>query len=115
MFHKKIAAIISKSYQMDTSQMVSVGLISIILLGFLGIYLYIGMTAGKADTANEVSKHIAIISGTTGALLILFTCLAFYYFTANVNYATPYLLIMSGVNSFLSLLALSVATIQVHQ
>lgn len=100
---------------MDSSQYIPVGLMSIILLSFLGIYLYIGLNAGKADNANEVSKHIAIVSGSTGALLILFTVLSFYYFTANVNYATPYLLIMSGVNSFLSLLALSVATIQVYQ
>lgn len=100
---------------MDSSQGVPIALLSLILLGLLGIYLYIGLNAGKADTANEVSKHIAIIAGTTGALLILFTVLAFYYFSANVNYATPYLLIMSGVNSFLSLLALSVASIQVYQ
>ena len=100
---------------MDVSQIVSISILTLLLLGFLGIYLYIGLSAGKADTANEVSKHVAIVAGSTGALLILFTVLAFYYFTANVNYATPYLLIMSGVNAFLSLLAVSVATIQVYQ
>lgn len=99
---------------METGKFVSMGLMGVLLLGICGIYIYIGLSAGKADTANEVSKQVAIIAGTTGALLILFTCLAFYYFTANVNYATPYLLIMSGVNSFLALLALSVATIQVY-
>jgi hypothetical protein len=100
---------------METIQVVSMSLLGLILLGLLGIYLYIGLSAGKQDNANEVSKHIAIISGTTGGLLVLFTALSFYYFTANVNYATPYLLIMTGVNSFLSLLAVSVATIQVYQ
>jgi hypothetical protein len=99
---------------MDSSQYIPMGLLSLILLSFFGIYLYIGLSAGNSANANEISKHIAVISGSTGALLILFTVLSFYYFSANVNYATPYLLIMSGVNSFLSLLALSVASVQVY-
>lgn len=98
----------------DTNQVVSISLITLIIVGLAGLYLYIGLKAGKADSANEVSKHIAIVSGSTGALVILFTLLSFYYFTANINYATPYLLIMSGVNTFLSLIALSVGTIQVY-
>jgi hypothetical protein len=97
------------------SNTVAVGLLSLVLAGLIGIYIYIGIMAGKLDNANEVSKHIGIIAGTTGVLLIIFTVLSFYYFTTNVTYATPYLLIMSGVNAFLSLLAVSVATIQVYQ
>jgi len=102
---------------LETIQKVSVGLLTTILLCFVGIYLYIGLKAGDTQNANELGKHIAIIAGSTGALLILFTVLSFYYFTSgtNINYATPYLLIMTGVNSFLSLLALSVASIQVIQ
>ena len=102
---------------LETIQKISVGLLSTIVLCFLGIYIYIGLNAGQLNNANEVSKHIAIIAGTTGALLILFTVLSYYYFTnqANINSATPYLLIMTGVNSFLSLLAVSVASIQVIQ
>lgn len=97
------------------SNTVAVGLLSFVLLGLIGIYGYIGVMAGKVDNANEVSKHIGIIAGTTGILLIIFTVLSFYYFTTNVTYATPYLLIMSGVNIFLSLLAVSVASIQVYK
>lgn len=99
---------------MEPSQYIPIGLLSLILLSFFGIYLYIGLSSGNSTNANEISKHIAVIAGSTGALLILFTVLSFYYFTANVNYATPYLLIMSGVNSFLSLFALSVASMQVY-
>jgi len=96
------------------SNTVAVALLSLVLAGLIGIYIYIGVMAGKLDSANEVSKHIGIIAGTTGGLLIIFTVLSFYYFTTNVTYATPYLLIMSGVNIFLSLLAVSVASIQVY-
>ena len=100
---------------LETIQKVSIGLLSTIILCFFGVYIYIGLSAGNIKNANELGKHIAIIAGSTGALLILFTVLSFYYFTSgtNINYATPYLLIMTGVNSFLSLLALSVASIQV--
>uniref|UniRef100_A0A6C0IEQ8 Uncharacterized protein n=1 Tax=viral metagenome TaxID=1070528 RepID=A0A6C0IEQ8_9ZZZZ len=96
------------------SNTVAVGLLSFVLAGLIGIYIYIGVMAGKLDNANEVSKHIGIIAGTTGFLLIIFTILSYYYFTTNITYATHYLLIMNGVNIFLSLLAVSVASVQVY-
>jgi len=98
----------------DSNKIVPISLLGFVLAGLIGIYIYIGVAAGKLDNANEVSKHIGIIAGTTGCLLTIFTVLSFYYFTANIEYATPYLLIMSGVNTFLSLLAVSVASIQVY-
>lgn len=101
------------AWTFDANQIVSISLLTLTSLGVIGLYIYIGLSAGKLDSANEVSKQIAIIGGTTGTIVLLFTILSYYYFTTNPNSSTAYLLISQGVNLFLSLFALSVASIQV--
>lgn len=99
----------------STLDIVSVVMLVIILGGLIGLYIYIGMSSSKLDNANEINKHIAIIAGTLAGLMLIFTGLSFYYFTTaeHLKDATAYLLVMSGINIFLSLFAVSSATLQV--
>jgi hypothetical protein len=99
----------------STLDIVSVTMLALILGGLVGLYIYVGMSSPNADNANEINKHITIIAGTLAGLIIISTALSFYYFTTaeHLKDATAFLLVMNGVNIFLSLFAVSAATIQV--
>jgi hypothetical protein len=84
-------------------------------LGIVGMLVIIGMmgfwTQNK-DNGAEIQKNLGIVAGVTGIIILfLFAPAAYIYFMANVNYLTPFLLIMCFVNLFLSLFAVSAATL----
>lgn len=86
-------------------------------LGLGGVAVVIGwmgfMTVNKPNDASQIQTQLGIIAGITGVLIGLFAASAYIYFTANTNYLTPFLLVMTFVNLFLSLFATSAATLNV--
>lgn len=81
-------------------------------LGVLGLYMYIGLMSSNINSAAEINKQIIIVSSVTGILTIIFGFLTFIYFSINVNYVTPFLLISNTVVLTISLIALSVASLR---
>ena len=73
----------------------------------------LGLLSQDPNKASEIRKELSIIAIVNGIAVFLFGGAAYIYFNANVNYLTPFLLIMSFVNLFLSLYATSAATLQV--
>lgn len=86
-------------------------------LGLGGIVAVIGwmafMTVNKPNSAAEITRQLWIVFGVVGSLIVLFGAASYIYFTANTNYLTPFLLVMNFVNLFLSLFAMSAATLNV--
>jgi hypothetical protein len=83
------------------------------LIGMVAIIIWLGFLTQNKDNGSEIRKNLGIVTGITGGLIIIFAIAAYIYFSANTNYITPYLLVMTFVNMFLSLLAVSVSTLQV--
>ena len=83
------------------------------LSGMVAIIVWLGFLTQNKDNGSEIQKNLGIVTGITGGLTIVFAIAAYVYFSANTNYITPYLLVMTFVNMFLSLLAVSVSTLQV--
>ena len=83
------------------------------LIGMVAIIVWLGFLTQNKDNGSEIRKNLGIVTGITGGLIIIFAIAAYIYFSANTNYITPYLLVMTFVNMFLSLLAVSVSTLQV--
>ena len=83
------------------------------LSGMVAIIVWLGFLTQNKDNGSEIQKNLGIVTGITGGLIIVFAIAAYVYFSANTNYITPYLLVMTFVNMFLSLLAVSVSTLQV--
>jgi len=73
--------------------------------------IYIGATSPSSDNVNY-KNQLAIIGGVTAAAVIIFTFLVYIYFNTNMQYLTPFLLISNSVNLFLSIFAVSVATLK---
>ena len=83
------------------------------LLGITGILVWMGMLTQNKDKAGEIRKNLAIIGGVSGGVIFVFAVAAYNYLSVNVNYLTPFVFILSIVNLFLSLFAVSAATLQV--
>jgi membrane-associated HD superfamily phosphohydrolase len=83
------------------------------LAGLVGVMFALGFLTQNKDNGAEIKKNLGIISGVTGVLVFIFGAVAYMYFTTNVNYLTPFLLIMTFVNLLLSLVAVSAASLSV--
>jgi hypothetical protein len=81
--------------------------------GIIGILVWLGVLTQDKDNAAEIRKNLAIVGGVTGILVFVFAAAAYVYFMANINYLTPFLLIMTFVNLFLSLYATAAASLQI--
>lgn len=88
-------------------------LLGVGILGIVGISLALGFLTQNKDNGAEIQKNLGIIAGTTGILVILFGVVAYIYFTANINYMGPFVLVMSFVNLLLSIFAISAASLQI--
>ena len=82
------------------------------LVGIIAIIIWMAFLTQNKDNGAEIQKNLAIVAGVTGILIGLFAASAYIYFTANTNYLTPFLLVMTFINLFLSLFATSASTLQ---
>ncbi len=81
----------------------------------IAIYAYIASFTGNKDTNNEINKHLAILSTVCGVLGLVYMGVTYFYFMANVSDIIPYLLVSQGLNFMLSLIAITLASIQMVQ
>ena len=81
-------------------------------LGLLSLYFYIGFGSSQTDNASEINKQIGIVAGVTSVLVLLFGLITYVYFSVNVNYVTPYLLISGNVNLLLSIIAVAISSLR---
>jgi len=83
------------------------------LIGLVSITLWLGFLTQNKDNATEIQKNLVIVAGISGALIFVFGIAAYIYFSANTNYLTPFLLVMSFINLFLSVFAVSSSSLQI--
>lgn len=81
------------------------------LSGLVAIVIWLSMLTNNKDNANEIQKQLGIVTAVTAVIMLLFGGAAYMYFTTDVNALTPFLLIMTFVNMFLSLVAVSAASL----
>lgn len=88
-------------------------LLGIGIVGIVGIIIWMGFLTQNKDKADQIKLQLGIVALITSALVGVFGAAAYMYFSANVNYLTPFLLFMSFLNMFLSVFAVSASTLQV--
>jgi hypothetical protein len=81
--------------------------------GMIAIIVWLSFLTQNKDNASEIQKNLVIVAAVSGVLTILFGIAAYIYFTANTNYLTPFLLVITFVNMFLSLFAISTSSLQI--
>lgn len=90
----------------------SMWLLGIGLVGILAVFIWMGFLTQDKDKGADIKLQLGIIASVTGVLLFIFGIAAYMYFTANVNYLTPFLLITTFLNMFMSIFAIAASTIQ---
>ncbi len=90
----------------------SMWLLGIGLVGILAVFIWMGFLTQDKDKGADIKLQLGIIASVTGVLLFIFGIAAYMYFTANVNYLTPFLLITTFLNLFMSIFAIAASTIQ---
>jgi hypothetical protein len=83
----------------------------IALGGIVGLTVWLGFLTQNKDNASEIQKSLTIVSVITVVIVGLFGAAAYIYLSANVAYATPFILVMTFVNLALSTIAVSVASL----
>jgi hypothetical protein len=87
-----------------------------ILFLVIGAIMYTSITLTNAsvnsDAAADFRKKVGILSGVNAVLIVALTILGFLYIRADPIQERPYLLIMLHINMFLSLMAVSIASLQ---
>jgi hypothetical protein len=81
--------------------------------GILGVGIGLGFLTQNKDNGAEIQKNLGIIAGVTGILILIFGVVSYIYFSSNINYMAPFVLIMTFVNLFMSVFAVSAASLQV--
>jgi hypothetical protein len=87
-------------------------LLFLVICSVIGSVAYIGVSAGNPDTRNELQKHVAIL--TTVNLLTCFFLgfLLYYYILMNQSSFLPFTIFMLTFNTFLGIMAVSIAVLQ---
>ena len=98
---------------MDSSTIAIWGALIVGLGLSIGAIIWLGTLSQNKDTGAEVAKQLGIIAGIVAIAIIALCIFAYIYFSTNVTYLSPFLLITTFVNMFLSLFAVSAATLQI--
>jgi len=83
------------------------------LAGMVGIMIWLGFLTQNKDNASEIQKNLGIVGAVSAILIGIFGVVSYIYFTANPGYIPFFVLIMTFVNLFISVFALSAASLSV--
>jgi len=81
--------------------------------GLLGLTIALGLATQNKDNASEIQKTLVIIAILSCVLVAVFGVVAYLYLSVNQNYVSPFLFVLSFVNLFLGVFAVSCSTLQV--
>ena len=83
------------------------------LIGTIVILVLLAQLQKQKDMNADVEKTIVVYATISAVILGGFGVSSYIYFTYNIEYSTPFIIIMSFINTFLSIVALASSTQQV--
>jgi hypothetical protein len=83
------------------------------LIGTIVILVLLGQLQKQKDMNSEIEKTIVIYATVSAVILGGLGVSSYIYFTYNIEHSTPFIIIMSFINTFLSIVALASSTQQV--
>lgn len=83
------------------------------IAGIIAVIIWMGVKPPNKDDGAQIKVFLGIIGLVTGIIILILGAAAYMYFTANINYMPSFLFIMSFLNMFLSVFAVSAASLQV--
>lgn len=86
-------------------------IVILICCGFSVIYMA-NISIGDKNTRNELQKHISILSSVNLILVLLLGFGIYYYLKSKPDSIFPFQLTLNIFNTFLAIMAISIATLQ---
>jgi ABC-type Fe3+-siderophore transport system permease subunit len=83
-----------------------------IIFGSVLAFYFLVVQANQSKEQIRTPMYTTI--GVSAGIGFIFTLVSYFFFTSNTEYAFPYLLFMSGLNTVLSVSALGVSMINVN-
>jgi hypothetical protein len=100
---------------MTWADYIQIFLIILLVGGLAGVIYTLGLFVGDKDNLSEIQKKLAIISGTSAALILMLGIFSYLYLRVNPGAFVPFVLVMLFLNLELSLTAVSVSVLQKTQ
>lgn len=70
------------------------------------------ISIGDQNTRNELQKHISILASVNALLVIFLGFGIYYYLQSKPNSVYPFMITLLTFNTFLGIMAISIATLQ---
>lgn len=100
---------------MNWSDYIQIILIILLVAGLAGVVYTLGLFVGDRDNLAEIQKKLAIISGTSSAIILMLGIFSYLYLRVNPGAFVPFVLVMLFLNLELSLVAVSASVLQKTQ
>lgn len=97
---------------MNLTTLIPYILLVLVLTSVAATVIYLGVNAGNTDVKNELQKHIAVLTVTNMLTTVLLGFLLYYYLLSNPASFFPFTLFLLTFNMFLSIMSVSIATVQ---
>jgi hypothetical protein len=81
--------------------------------GLVGLTITLGLVTQNKDNAAEIQKTLVIIAILSCVLVAIFGVVSYLYLSVNQNYVSPFLFVITFINLFLGVFAVSCSTLQV--
>lgn len=72
----------------------------------------VGQASGSSDSKNDMAKAITNVTIVNSILIIIMTGMAFFYLAENKEAVIPYLIIMVHVSLLMSVISVSISSLQ---
>ncbi len=86
-------------------------LVSVVLISIAVSLSFIGKSSGNANTRNELTKQIGILTTINLLASLILGVLLYYYIQINADSFVPLTIIMLTFNLFLSIMSTSIAVL----
>ena len=97
---------------MDSMQIAMIGSIALFLGATLYAIIQIGILASKSDTKSNMASAITSVTVINSILMLVMAGIAYFYLKTNESAILPYTLIMLHVTLLISVVSVSIASLQ---
>lgn len=87
-------------------------LLILLIGGMTGIIYAMGLFAGDKDSLANIQRNLAVITGTTSAVLLAIAVFVYIYIRINPQAFVPIMMVMSFMSLEVSLIAVSASVLQ---
>ncbi len=88
------------------------GLLLAFIVLMVVVMVFLGISSSNSENKDDFRKQVRTLILITAAMIFILGGLTVYFIESNPDYFRPYVLLMTHINLFFSLLAVSVAMLQ---